>query len=57
MPIKIGFALLAFGSGPLIAILVLSKLGVGDPNPNPVGPGHLRHPATVVAIRLVDLRL
>ena len=40
-PITIGFAILLFGSGPLIAILVLSKFGIGDPNPNPIGPGLL----------------
>jgi hypothetical protein len=38
---KIGLVLLIFGSGPLIAILLLSKIGVGDPNPNPIGFGLL----------------
>ena len=33
----IGVAILVFGSGPLLIIILLSK----DPNPNPVGPGML----------------
>jgi len=39
--VKIGLALLVFGTGPLFLIILLSKLGIGDPNPNPVGPGIL----------------
>jgi len=39
--IKIGLALLIFGTAPLGIIVILSKLGIGDPNPNPVGPGLL----------------
>jgi len=35
--VRIGVALLVFGSGPLIATLVAAKLGLtADPNPNPV---------------------
>ena len=40
-PATIGLALLLLGCGPLIAIVVLSKFGIGDPNPNPIGPGLL----------------
>ncbi len=37
-----GLGLLIFGSGPLLCILVLAKLGLWpDPNPNPIGPGLL----------------
>jgi len=40
--VRVGLGLLIVGSGPLIAIIVLSALGVlADPNPNPVGPGIL----------------
>lgn len=40
--VRVGLGLVVFGSGPLIAIIVLAALGVlADPNPNPVGPGIL----------------
>jgi hypothetical protein len=39
---RIGVVLLIVGSGPLLVIIVLAKLGLAsDPNPNPVGPGIL----------------
>ncbi len=38
---KIGLGLLVFGTGPLDIIILLSKMGIGDPNPNPIGPGLL----------------
>ena len=35
--LKVGLALLVFGSGPLIVTLLLAKAGLTkDPNPNPV---------------------
>lgn len=36
-----GAILLAGGTGPLFLIIALAKLGIGDPNPNPIGPGLL----------------
>lgn len=36
-----GGILLGVGTGPLLLIVLLSKIGIGDPNPNPVGPGML----------------
>lgn len=40
--IRIGLALVVFGWGPLLGILLLSWLGLWpDPNPNPIGPGLL----------------
>jgi hypothetical protein len=40
--IQIGLALVIFGWGPLLAIIVLAALGIwSDPNPNPIGPGLL----------------
>jgi hypothetical protein len=37
-----GFVVLVLGSAPLIAIIVLAKIGVWpDPDPNPIGPGLL----------------
>jgi hypothetical protein len=37
-----GFLIFLIGSGPLLAIIAASKLGLlDDPNPNPVGPGIL----------------
>ena len=39
--LRIGFALLLLGCGPLTAIIILSKFGIGDPNPNSIGPGLL----------------
>ena len=37
-----GMAILVLGSGPLIAIILLAKIGLlRDPNPNPIGPGLL----------------
>ena len=37
--LKIGIIMLLIGSGPLILIILASKIGIGDPNPNPVGFG------------------
>ena len=37
----IGVAILVFGCGPVLIIGLLSEIGIGDPNPNPVGPGML----------------
>ena len=38
----VGFAVLALGSSPLLAIILLAKIGVWpDPDPNPIGPGLL----------------
>jgi hypothetical protein len=37
----IGVAILVFGCGPVLIIGMLSEIGIGDPNPNPVGPGML----------------
>jgi hypothetical protein len=40
--VKLGLALLVFGVGPLVAIVVLAGVGLWpDPNPNPIGPGLL----------------
>lgn len=40
--VKIGVALILFGAGPLVAIMVAAAIGLWpDPNPNPVGPGIL----------------
>jgi hypothetical protein len=40
--VRLGLGLLIFGSGPLLAIIVLAAVGVWpDPNPNPIGPGIL----------------
>jgi hypothetical protein len=40
--VKIGLIILALGSGPLLGIIFLAKIGVWpDPNPNPIGPGLL----------------
>ena len=37
-----GLIVLVLGSSPLIAILLLAKIGVWpDPDPNPIGPGLL----------------
>lgn len=37
-----GLILLVVGSGPLIGIIVLARIGVWpDPDPNPIGPGLL----------------
>ncbi len=39
---QIGLALFVFGSGPLLAIIAVSKVGLtSDPNPNPVAFGIL----------------
>ena len=39
---KIGLALMVFGWGPLLLIILLAAIGLWpDPNPNPVGPGLL----------------
>jgi hypothetical protein len=38
----IGLILFVVGSGPLLVVILLAKLGVtGDPNPNPIGFGIL----------------
>ena len=40
LPFRIGLTLFAVGSSPLLAIVLLSNLGLTeDPNPNPVGAG------------------
>lgn len=40
--VRLGAAILLVGSGPLLVIIALAKLGVtSDPNPNPVGFGIL----------------
>ena len=40
--VKIGLALVLFGWGPLLAIILLAAVGLWpDPNPNPIGPGLL----------------
>ena len=37
-----GLALVVFGWGPLMAIILLASVGLWpDPNPNPIGPGLL----------------
>jgi len=39
---KVGLALVVFGWGPLIGIIVLAAIGLWpDPDPNPIGPGLL----------------
>lgn len=39
---RIGLTVLVLGSGPLLVVILLAKLGVAsDRNPNPVGPGLL----------------
>ena len=39
---RIGVALVVFGWGPLLLIVLLAAIGLWpDPNPNPVGPGIL----------------
>lgn len=39
---RVGVIVLAVGTGPLLVIISLAKLGVlSDPNPNPVGFGIL----------------
>jgi len=40
--IWVGLALVTFGWGPLLGIVLLAELGLWpDPNPNPIGPGIL----------------
>lgn len=40
--VKIGAALLIFGTGPLLFIIAAAAAGLWpDPNPNPIGPGLL----------------
>lgn len=36
-----GLTLLVIGCGPLLLILMASRVGIGDPHPNPIGPGLL----------------
>jgi hypothetical protein len=39
---QVGVALVVFGWGPLVLIILLAAIGLWpDPNPNPVGPGLL----------------
>lgn len=39
---KVGLIVLVLGSAPLLAIILLAKIGVWpDPDPNPIGPGLL----------------
>jgi len=40
--VRVGAALLVFGSGPLLLIILAAAVRLWpDPNPNPVGPGLL----------------
>jgi hypothetical protein len=40
--IKVGAALLIFGTGPLLFIIAAAAVGLWpDPDPNPIGPGLL----------------
>ncbi|HEY2379170.1 MAG TPA: hypothetical protein VGH98_24530 [Gemmatimonadaceae bacterium] len=40
--VRVGLALLLFGSGPLLFIIIAAAIGAWpDPNPNPIGPGLL----------------
>lgn len=39
--IRIGLVLVVLGSGPLLLVGFLSTIGIGDPNPNPIGLGLL----------------
>jgi len=40
--VKVGFALLVVGTGPLLFIIFAAAVGLWpDPNPNPIGPGLL----------------
>ena len=40
--VRVGLGLLILGTGPLLTIVLLAKLGVlADPNPNPIGLGIL----------------
>ena len=40
--VRIGLGILIIGSGPLLGIIFLAKIGVWpDPDPNPIGPGIL----------------
>ena len=39
--LKIGLLWHLIGCGPLYVIILLSKMGIGDPNPNPIGFGIL----------------
>lgn len=40
--VRVGLALVVFGWGPLLAIILLAAVGLWpDPNPNPIGPGIL----------------
>lgn len=36
-----GLALMVVGCGPLLLIILAARLGIGDPDPNPIGPGML----------------
>ena len=37
----IGVGFLTLGTGPLLAVIGIAKMGIGDPNPNPLGFGIL----------------
>lgn len=51
-----GLALLLLGTGPLVAIVLLAKIGLGaDPNPNPIGPGMLCFFTVLPSILLMSL--
>jgi hypothetical protein len=60
--ILIGLALVVFGWGPLLGIILLAAIGLWpDPNPNPIGPGLLffvtSWPAAIcLAVGVVQIR-
>ncbi len=39
--LMVGLALLVLGTAPLLTVIFLSSLGIGDTDPNPVGLGLL----------------
>ncbi len=39
--LTVGLVLLVLGTGPFLSLIFLSSIGVGDPDPNPVGLGLL----------------
>jgi hypothetical protein len=51
-----GFVGLVLGTGPLIAIILLAKIGLWpDPDPNPIGPGLLSFFTLLPSILLMSL--
>jgi catechol 2,3-dioxygenase-like lactoylglutathione lyase family enzyme len=59
--IRLGTIIFVLGTGPLLLIILLAKLGIGDPNPNPIGPGLLGlltfcPSVFIIALGLVRLR-